>query len=231
MKLNRLTERIWFFPFEAERDRPNLAYVRGDRWSLAVDAGHSSDHVCAFYAALEDAGLPLPQLTVLTHWHWDHSFGMHAIHGLSVSNMKTNQYLSDFRHQLEQKGMPFFLSIDESIRLEYRDGKEAVIVLPDLVFEKEMLLDAGNCSIRIFEADSPHTDDCTLIEIPGERVLLVGDAACGTFPEKKKDPLLCEKFAQTIRESNADIFLEGHKVPESKTEAMNHLFKDSQKHE
>ena len=38
-KLNRLTERIWVYPFEEERDRPNLGYIRGDRWSLAVDAG------------------------------------------------------------------------------------------------------------------------------------------------------------------------------------------------
>ena len=64
MKLNRLTERIWVFPFEEERDRPNLGYIRGDRWSLAVDAGHSDDHVALFYRALEDAGLPLPALTV-----------------------------------------------------------------------------------------------------------------------------------------------------------------------
>ena len=27
-------------------------------------------------AALEEEGLPLPQLTVLTHWHWDHTFGI-----------------------------------------------------------------------------------------------------------------------------------------------------------
>ena len=35
MKLERLTERIWVCPYEEERDRPNLSYIRGDRWSLA----------------------------------------------------------------------------------------------------------------------------------------------------------------------------------------------------
>ena len=44
MKLNRLTQRIWVYPYEEERDRPNLSYIRGDRWSLAVDAGHSAEH-------------------------------------------------------------------------------------------------------------------------------------------------------------------------------------------
>ena len=66
MKLNRLTDRIWVLPFEEERDRPNLSYIRGDRWSLAVDAGHSEAHTKLFYSALEEAGLHQASLTVLT---------------------------------------------------------------------------------------------------------------------------------------------------------------------
>ena len=100
MKLDRLSERIWVYPFEEERDRPNLSYIKGDRWSLAVDAGHSDAHITEFYSALEEAGLPLPQLTVLTHWHWDHTFAMHAAHGLCLANALTNRHLIDFRESL-----------------------------------------------------------------------------------------------------------------------------------
>ena len=103
MQLNRLTERVWVYPFEEERDRPNLGYIRGDRWSLAVDAGHSAAHVRDFYGALEAAGLPLPALTVLTHWHWDHTFGMHAVHGLCLAGRRTDRYLADFRARPEAK--------------------------------------------------------------------------------------------------------------------------------
>ena len=53
MELKRLTEHIWYMPFEEERDRPNLGYVKGDRWSLAIDAGHSEAHVRELYALLE----------------------------------------------------------------------------------------------------------------------------------------------------------------------------------
>jgi len=42
MKLERLSERIWVYPYEEKRDRPNLSYIRGDKWSLVVDAGHWS---------------------------------------------------------------------------------------------------------------------------------------------------------------------------------------------
>ena len=56
MELIRLSERVWYYPFEEERDRPNLGYIRGDSWSLAVDADHSAAHTAEFYRALREAG-------------------------------------------------------------------------------------------------------------------------------------------------------------------------------
>jgi glyoxylase-like metal-dependent hydrolase (beta-lactamase superfamily II) len=213
MNLNRLTERVWVYPYEERRDRPNLSYIRGDNWSLAVDAGHSEEHTREFYRALEEEGLPLPKLTVITHWHWDHTFGMHAIHGLCLANERTNQYLDAFRKRLETEGTAFFLEMDERIRNEYEDGKPVVVTLADLVFRGEMLLDAGNCPIRVFQAEAPHTDDSTLIEIPGEKLLILGDCTGGAFPEWTVDQTLADKLAQTVREVNPEICLPGHWTP------------------
>ena len=213
MNLNRLTERIWVYPYEEKRDRPNLSYIRGDKWSLAVDAGHSEEHTMEFYRALEKEGLPLPKLTVLTHWHWDHTFGMHAVHGLCLANERTNQYLDVFRKRLETEGTKFFFEMDEWIRNEYEDGKPVVVTLADLVFRGEMLLDAGNCPIRVFQAEAPHTDDSTLIEIPGEKVLILGDSTGGAFPEWTVNQTLADKLAQKVRKINPEICLPGHWTP------------------
>ncbi len=227
MKLNRLTERIWIYPYEEERDRPNLCYVRGDRWSLAVDAGHSADHTRAFYHALEEESLPLPKLTVLTHWHWDHTFGMHAVHGLCLANERTNRRLADFRKRLEREGTAFFFSMDERIRREYEDGKPVTVTLADLVFDQEMLLDPGGCPVRVFRAESPHTDDSTLIEVPGEKVLFLGDSTCGAFPDWSIDPGPAGKLAETIRRADPDICLEGHWTPLSPEEVIHDLLEGS----
>ena len=223
MKLEKLTERIWYYPFETERDRPNLGYIRGDRWSVAVDAGHSGEHTRSFYEALQDAGLPLPSLTVLTHWHWDHTFGMHAVHGLCLSNALTGRYLQEIRGKLEREGMESILNMDECIRREYAGGQPVVITLPDLVFHGEMLLDAGNCPVRLFQAEAPHTDDSTLIYVPGEKVLFMGDAAGGTWPSWEKDPALCRKLCDAIRPIDAEIFLESHWIPQSGEEMLSDL--------
>ena len=213
MNLDRLTERIWVYPYEEERDRPNLSYIRGDRWSLAVDAGHSADHTKAFYRALEDAGLPLPELTVITHWHWDHTFGMHAVHGLTLANERTNRYLADFKARLEKEGTAFFLAMHESIRNEYGNGKPVVVTPADLVFRGEVLLDAGNCPIRIFQAEAPHTDDSTLVWVPDENVLILGDCTGGTFPDWTVDQPLADQLAETVRQVNPGICLPGHWTP------------------
>ena len=227
MKLSKVTERIWVYPFEKERDRPILGYVRGDAWSLAVDAGHSAAHTAEFYRDLVEAGLPLPEVTVLTHWHWDHTFGMHAIHGRSLARAKTTWYLDQFREKLEQEGLEMFFSLDESIRREYAGNGPVVVTLPDMSFTEDMVLDMGGVSARLLHSESPHTDDSTLVFIPEEKVLFLGDAAGGVFPTWEKDPVLCGKLAETIASLDAEIILESHHEQQTKEEMLESLREDA----
>ena len=227
MKLKQLTGRIWYFPMEEERDRPNLGYIRGEKYSVAVDAGHSEAHVKEFYQALQEAGLPLPGLTVLTHWHWDHTFGLHAASGLSLANSLTNKALREFREGLEKNGPDAFLKLDVSIRREYEGDRPVIVVPADMEYSGEMWLDAGDCRIHVFQAPSPHTDDTTLIEVPEEKVLFLGDSAGGTFPTWEKNLKLCALLAKTIEETDVDWCLEGHEEPCSKQEMLEDLRGDS----
>ena len=220
MKLNRLTERIWFYPYKEERDRPNLGYIRGDRWSLAVDAGHSDAHVKEFYAALEEEGLPLPALTVITHWHWDHTFGMHAVHGLTLAHARTNAHLRAFREKISREGTEAFFSIDESIRREYAGGRPVRIEEADAAFAGEIALNPGNCPVRVFEAPSPHTDDAVLVFLPEESALFLGDADCGVVGTWKKDPALSRRLAEAVRSTGAERVLPGHWTPLTAEEAV-----------
>lgn len=92
MGLEPLTGRIYYEPHRPDLDQPMLGYIRGNRFSLAVDAGYSERPVCDFYGHLAEAGLKKPDFTVLTHWHYDHTFGMRHIHGVSIAHCKTNEF-------------------------------------------------------------------------------------------------------------------------------------------
>ena len=221
--LIRLTNRVWVYPYEEARDRPNLGYVRGDRLCLAVDAGHSDAHIAEFYRALESEGLPLPDVTVLTHWHWDHTFAMHRAHGLTLANARTDRHLRDFKNRVEREGVHVFLDLHESIRREYAGGRPVVIVPADVTFSGGIGIDLGGCAVRAFEVETPHTDDGTFVQIPGEGVLFIGDANSGTFPTWERDAALAKKLAGTISSLDAGILVEGHWTPTTKEDVINDL--------
>ncbi|MCR5127011.1 MAG: MBL fold metallo-hydrolase [Lachnospiraceae bacterium] len=213
MELKKLTEHIWYMPFEEERDRPNLGYVKGDKLSLAIDAGHSEAHVKEFYDLLQKEGLPLPTLTVLTHWHWDHTFAMHAVNGLTIANKTTNGHLLECITKIEKNGPEAFLNLYDSIRKEYAGGKEMIVIPADIVFEGSMKINLGGCTISTFQSAAPHTDDSTLVYVCEDKTLFVGDAACSQFPDGARDIILAKELADKIRSTGAITCVEGHWQP------------------
>ena len=227
MELKRLTEHIWYMPYEEERDRPNLGYVLGKNWSLAIDAGHSADHVRAFYALLAKENLPLPSLTVLTHWHWDHTFGMHAVNGLTLANAQTDRYLAEWKRKVEKDGPGEFLALDESIRREYRENAGVIVRQADIVFTGEMTLDTGGCAVTVMQAEAPHTDDSTLVYVQNDKTLFLGDSTCHEFLTGIKNRDLCGKLADTIRGIHPEICMEGHWVPVDPEDTLADLMGDT----
>ena len=223
MEFKRLSEHIWYMTYEEERDRPNLGYVKGDNWSLAIDAGHSEVHTKEFYAFLEKEGLPLPSLTVLTHWHWDHTFGMHSVNGLCIANDKTNKHLEEWKTKIETNGTAEFLAIGDSVRKEYEGDRKVIVTLADIIYSGEMTLDLGGCKVRIIETESPHTDDATIVYVCEDKVLFLGDSTCPQYPNGVKDKALAGKLADKIREIGPDTCVEGHWVPVEPDDTLNDL--------
>ena len=216
MNLIKLSDRIWYSEYETERDRPSLGYIRGDHWSIAVDAGHSARHVDEFYEALKREDLPLPKITVITHWHWDHAFGMHRISGLSAANVRTEHHLKEMAEEISLSGTERFFSIDPSIGKEYAGGEPVVIVGPDIVFDGAMTLDPGGIRVQLITSVSPHTDDSTLVFIPEEKVLFLGDSTSGEFPTWEADPEKKAALLGTLNKIDADRFIHGHWEPVSR---------------
>ncbi|MBR4461701.1 MAG: MBL fold metallo-hydrolase [Erysipelotrichaceae bacterium] len=187
-KLIKFSDRFYVYPYEERTDRPNLYYILGDDYSVAVDAGNSWKHVSAFYDALMEMNFPLPSYTIISHWHWDHTFGLNAIHGVSISSKKTHDKLLEVmewpwtleamkQREREGKDIPF---CTEHILLEYPDLDEIKVVTTDEIIE-ESEMDLGGIKIRVIPAPSTHTDDALYVYIPFEKALIVEDADCEDF--------------------------------------------------
>lgn len=56
-----------------------------------------------FYRALRSCDLKEPDFTVITHWHYDHTFGLHDISGVSIAHQKTNLFLREQQDRANDK--------------------------------------------------------------------------------------------------------------------------------
>ena len=268
MKLKKVTDRVYYYPFDETKDRPILGYIRGDEFSVAVDAGHSAEHVADFYAAIEEEGLPLPEVTVITHWHWDHTFGMHAVAGKTVASRRTQAHLlevigeyaganadrSRAPKHTDQDGrlLKHIVSLDPHVAAEYASGQPMIVVPADEVFGKvptevpadEELgedpadqsadkasgggvmwdaacrINAGGVTVELIEAVSAHTDDTTLVYIPEEECLFMGDSVMGDFQTGEVDTGKMNQLINTIEAMDFTWALTGHWPLRTKTEVL-----------
>ena len=123
-----------------------------------------------------------PDFTVITHWHYDHTFGMHAINGISIAHDRTNGFLKD---QQKQAVDPSYIEIlkkeDVHFRKEYYGQDKLTIVLSDVSFSDKLTLDLGGITAQIFHTVSPHSEDTVCVYVPEEKVLFLGDSTSEDF--------------------------------------------------
>lgn len=225
-RLQQIGTHTWIFPLESAKDRPNLGYVLGKETALAIDAGHSSSHVEDFYRALEAEGLPLPDLTVITHWHWDHTFGMHAVHGKTLARPETNQKLLEIQKKMADNpgyGKKFLRS-DPCIIREYAGGVPLVVVPADEELTGDRTLDLGDVAVELHYAESPHTDDALLVYVPDDKVLFVGDAQLGEFPTWFMNPDKSAALKRQVMSYDVRTIVDGHWRPYTKAEYLEELY-------
>ncbi|WP_214821984.1 MULTISPECIES: MBL fold metallo-hydrolase [unclassified Exiguobacterium] len=183
--LIKYSERFWYMTPVAHTDRPILGAVVGDTHTLLIDAGNSVAHTSLFLDELQKQGLRAPSMVALTHWHWDHIFGLPALEGVvSIASEAT-------KHEME-KLIPYAwddaslnervaegIEIEfcaEAIREEYGDSRDIQIVLPTLTFQESLTLDLGGVHVVLRHVGGDHSKDSIVLYLVEERVLFLGDA-------------------------------------------------------
>lgn len=232
-RLRRLFERVWYLPCEERTDRPVLTYLRGDARSLAVDAGNSPAHLRHFYAELERNGLTPPDFTVVTHWHWDHTFALCAAGGATIACRRTNDKLravsawawddESMRGRLASGEDIAFC--DACIRLEYPDLSDICVCPARIGFEGGMTIDLGGVTAALSERDSPHSRDHTMVYVPEYRLLIAGDG-CGEDDYENGgayEKARLAAYRDALEAIPFTTFVGGHGEPESRESVMSYM--------
>lgn len=182
----KITGHIYIHPAEHYTDRPNIGLIIGEEKTLLFDAGNSAEHVKKMKNELSEQGLPHPDYVLLSHWHWDHSFGAKFWGTEIIAGRKTNEELkkvaewkwdeSSMKKRIETGEDIVFCT--EMIKREYPDRSKIEVVPADTVFGGRTELDLGGITCELIHSKGPHSEDSVICYVPSEKFLFLGDANC-----------------------------------------------------
>lgn len=227
-QLVQISKRILYIPPYQETDRPILAAIVGDEKTLLIDAGNSSNHAKLFLEQLGKKGIKADWL-VLTHWHWDHVFGLNEMDMPIVSHSQTLQYIKELMDltwtdcALDKRvelgiEIPFCA---EAIKKELGTNRDVTLRLPELTFDSRMTIHLGGVSCVIEHVGGDHSSDSSLIYIPEEKVLFLGDCLYPNIYAKKWNYTVekSRKLVEQLEKYDANIiFLSHQEAPLTKEE-------------
>lgn len=180
----KLTEHVYVRPAEHYTDRPNIGLVVGEKYTLLYDAGNSAANVEKLKKELKECGLPQPDFVAVSHWHWDHTFGMHAWKVLTIAGKETNEYLRKVSQwKWDDKSMQErvetgedIVFCNEMIKREYPDRSQICVVPADMEFADKMAIDLGGVTCELIVAKGPHASDSVICYVPEDKFVFLGDS-------------------------------------------------------
>ena len=217
--LNRPTKHVYWLP-PSEPDRPSLVAVVGSRRTLMLDVGASPAHARRFLNFLEAAGVRSPDVAILTHWHWDHVFGMAEVDAPMIAHTKTAAHLSqlvsyDWSDEALDARVTSGSEIEpcaRDIKLELPAPRKVMLHSPDIIFSEKLELPLGETVCRVLHVGGDHADDSCVIHVLPDRLVFLGDclyeaiyAPARHYTTGKLFPLL-----DIILALDADLYIEGH---------------------
>ncbi len=180
----KYSDRIYIQPAEHYTDRPNVGLIVGDKYTLLFEAGNSAENAALLKERLAQQGLPRPDFVAVSHWHWDHSFGMHRWDVPTIAGRMTNDILlkvadwrwTDSAMDRRVKTGEDIVFCNEMIKREYPDRSEIKVVGADIVIDGDMTIDLGGVECRFIHRKGPHSDDAVICYIPQEKFVFLGDS-------------------------------------------------------
>lgn len=187
MSFEKISEHVYYRAPQHYSDRPSIGYIKGEKLSLLFEGGASAQHVADIQKDLEDLGLPYPDYVAVSHWHWDHSFGLHAWKNATTIACKlTNDELkhlgtlswkdADIQKRVQEGSEIEFCY--QKMKREYAKGTEKIKVVPaNMEFKRSKTLDLGGVTVILSHVGGPHSNDGVVCYIPQDKVLFLGDSS------------------------------------------------------
>jgi len=127
------------------------------------------------------------QRQFITHWHWDHIFGMQTIGATSLAHELTAGKISQLRglawddeglDQLVETGfLPKFAA--DCLKTEMPSPMQRQLIPIDRTFHSAGEIDLGGITCIFEHLGGSHTDDSSILYVPERGTLFLGDCVYG----------------------------------------------------
>ncbi|MCM3693294.1 MBL fold metallo-hydrolase [Neobacillus niacini] len=226
--LKQLTNKVFYMPHYSETDRPALGLICGDNFSVIVDSGNSPSHARDFLELVDKMNITPVKFVVLTHWHWDHIFGMETMGYVTISHEATKNKLEYLKTlQWDDASLDARVETGEEIEFcrdmikrEMPNRDHLNLKEPDLAFTNKIEIDLGGVTCVVEHVGGVHAQDSSIIYIPDEKIMFLGDCIYQDFYSGEWSYDLEELviLLDKIKKYEVDMYVTGHQNPKTREE-------------
>jgi glyoxylase-like metal-dependent hydrolase (beta-lactamase superfamily II) len=149
---------------------PNIAIVIGNNATLVVDTGMGARNGAIVMREVERLSKTPKLFLTTTHFHPEHAMGEQAFPAHTILIRPRVQ-----QEELDQRKAEFIEMFSKMSAQNKALLDDVKMRTPDLVFDREVTLDLGGVSARLFWLGTAHTRGDELIFIKEDSVLISGD--------------------------------------------------------
>jgi glyoxylase-like metal-dependent hydrolase (beta-lactamase superfamily II) len=175
-KTIRVSDHVYVIPDGRVNLVPNIGIIVGNRATLVVDAGMGPRNGQVVLRELAKVSKNADLYLTTTHFHPEHVTGAQAFPASTkvirseVQEQELNQKQPEFIHNFSQR--------TPEIKALLQDVKPRA---PDLLFDREVKIDLGGVTARLFLVGPAHTRGDTAVYVEQDKVLFTGDVVINRF--------------------------------------------------
>lgn len=191
----------------------SLGLVIGERRCLVIDTGMDEVHGAEFAGAIREL-TGLPWSIVLTHAHFDHSFGTAAFGECDVWAHPACRTDLETGAEAQRREWAGYYRERGRTLLADRIGA-ARVVLPERFVDSEQTIDLGGRFVQVFHPGPGHTCHDLAVHVPDVEVLFAGDLVEHGAPPSFSDsyPRAWPRAVERLLERRSLTVVPGHGDP------------------
>tara|TARA_A100001015_G_scaffold308473_1_gene406168 strand:- start:558 stop:1499 length:942 start_codon:yes stop_codon:yes gene_type:complete len=177
IKLNKINKGVWIFnpSYNQYKNKiviSNIGIIEGDNYTMVIDTGNSKSFALRFLAELKKVTKKPIKYLVITHRHFDHTFGIEA-----YINQVTEIFMDKYEFEMLKSEGPLIKNMIMKNTNENWQGIEFanIINLKINHVKHEKILDLGNRKVLLKNIGRAHTNGDIIIYDFKSRTYFAGD--------------------------------------------------------